>query len=113
MGFPSAVHGLDSFWDDDDERGADQHTCTEERDDAQLSRREGEGEWKAAGKEGAATISYDTGDECLAAVAGPYAIAMSALKVSNMKRPSHMLRVVCGRAAKSPKKKEKGSTEYA
>lgn len=96
MGLACAVHGLDALWDDDNERRPYEHTGAEECDDTQLSRRKGEGEGKDAGDERTSFVNrYSAYIDC-SVERDSYAIAIIVLKVSSMKRPSHMLSVVCG-----------------
>ena len=49
----TAVEGLDSFGDDDNQRGADQDARAEGGDEAELARGQGQGEGEDAGEEGA------------------------------------------------------------
>jgi len=106
VGLSGAVHSLNALWDDDNERCPYEHAGAEEGDDAQLARREGKGEREDAGNERTDTISYYSMRYHYLRARDAYAIAIIVLNVSNMKRPSHMLRVVCGCPLKSLKKEE-------
>jgi len=88
-----AVHGLDAFWNDDNERCAHEDAGAKQRHGAKLAWREAEREREDAGQERAEVVSLDEGQNTQQAAGrrrGTHAMAMMVLRASSMKSPSHM-----------------------
>lgn len=90
---PCAVHGLDALGDDDNERGAHEHTSAQQGDDTELARRESKGQWEDASEERAAVCELQRPAWVRESERGKgtHAMAMIVLRASSMKSPSHMM----------------------
>lgn len=85
-----AVHGVYSLGYNHDERRAHKNARAEESDKAELPLRQAQREREDAGNEGAGGSQRSA--TSAQTIVYTHATAMMALKVSNMKSPSHMVR---------------------